>query len=167
MTEKETKEIEEPEIEFVKATKILDKAIEKMQKETKNFEQKEFIEKADTQLADSINKELQIKEFETYFDLIFTFLFTMINPMLKKEKIEPISKEEIQELKDAIIGYITDKILGKDTQKITQFFAKIVDIPKLIRLIVSIWKIIFPRLTTFFESRNKPIDETINLGDLE
>lgn len=159
MSKEKEKEIIDPEIDYPEATKILNKAIKKMDKEI-------LIEKADEQNKektedteyDKFAIDQQIKEFTTYFDLIFEFIFTIINPMLKKEKIDPISKEEINDLTQAILGYITDKLLTSSGTKITEFFSKIVDIPKLIRLIVSVWKIIFPRLTKYFESRKKPPD---------
>jgi len=152
---------EEFEEEIPESYKILEKAIQDYEKEESEKKKEKIIEKADKQKDLEIDFESQMKEFTTYFDFIFEFAFSMINPLLKKQQIEPISQTEINDLKNAILSFITEKLLGFKATKITSFFAKIINLPKLIKLFTTFWKIIFPRITKYLVEKKKP--ESIEL----
>lgn len=147
--------------EFAEAIKILDKNIKEMEeKADKDIK----IEKSNEVEEPIINEDtILAQQSSFYLSFIMTILMTLINPILKKYQIDEVTPEETEELSQALMGIISDKMLST-SGKIGNALSKIMNLPKILKLLAVVWKIGLPRLTNFLEAKkNKPANVDLNL----
>ena len=85
-------------------------------------------------------------------DFIATMILTFLNPILQKNNIEPITQAEAKELTTALLSIASEKALST-TGKITTAISKVVNFPKILKLITVLWKIAYPRLNKYLENK--------------
>lgn len=161
LAKKEKQEIDkEPLTDIIDAEtlKILDGKVKKLDEELSEKYKDELIVKADKQKEDISDLEADMKETSFYLNFFMSIAITLINPILKKYNIEEITTKETQDLTIALMGIASEKSLGK-TGKIAKSISKIVNLPKILKLVTIFWNIAFPRLNKYLE--NKPKQEKI------
>lgn len=134
--------------------KILNGKVKKLDDELSEKYNIELMEKADKQKEDISDLEADMRETSFYLNFFMSIAITLVNPILKKYNIDEITTEETQELTIALMGIASEKALGK-TGKIAKSISKIVNLPKILKLVTIVWKIAFPRLNKYLESKPK------------
>lgn len=134
--------------------KILDGKVKKLDEELSEKYNEQLIVKADKQKEVSTDLESDMKETSFYLNFFMSIAITLINPILKKYNIDEITSEETQELTIALMGIASEKSLGK-TGKVAKSISKIVNLPKILKLVTIVWKLAFPRLNKYLESKPK------------
>lgn len=136
--------------EFEEAFKILDKNIKEHQK---LLEKEEEEEKTEEEVIPELKEDTIITQQTNFYMNIFLTLFiTLINPILKKYNIEIITTEETEDLSKALMNILSSKILSK-TSKVGLALSKVVNLPKILKLIMVFWSIGFPRITKYLETK--------------
>jgi len=134
--------------------KILDGKVKKLDEELSEKYNEELIVKADKQKEDITDLQADMRETSFYLNFFMSIAITLINPILKKYNIDEITTEETQDLTIALMGIASEKSLTK-SGKIAKSISKIVNLPKILKLVTIIWKIAFPRLNKYLESKPK------------
>ena len=151
--EKETIK-EEPLSDLIDAEtlKILDKKVSDIDKQIKDESNEQLIEKAEAQTLKPTQELDGINQITFYMDFIATMILTFLNPILQKNNIEPITQAEAKELTTALLSIASEKALST-TGKITTAISKVVNFPKILKLITVLWKIAYPRLNKYLENK--------------
>lgn len=134
--------------------KILDGKVKKLDEELSEKYKDELIVKADKQKEDISDLESDMRETSFYLNFFMSIAITLINPILKKYNIDEITTEETQDLTIALMGIASEKSLTK-SGKVARSISKIVNLPKILKLVTIIWKIAFPRLNKYLENKPK------------
>ena len=157
LVKKEKQEIDkEPLTDIIDADtlKILNGKVKKLDEELSEKYNEELIVKADKQKEDITDLQADMRETSFYLNFFMSIAITLINPILKKYNIDEITTEETQDLTIALMGIASEKSLTK-SGKIAKSISKIVNLPKILKLVTIIWKIAFPRLNKYLESKPK------------
>ncbi len=160
---KKKKEIEEKEpltdIIDEETLEILDKTVEKLDKEIFEKNQSDILVEHSTETRQSKEFRDDMKETKFYLDFFINIAMMIINPILKKNEIKEITLEEMKDLTTALIGIASEKMLST-SGKIGKSISKIVNLPQIMKLVTILWQIIFPRLSKYLETHKKTVPET-------